>query len=389
MVVDQILSEKDVLYKIIPHAFTGSQSMALWQLPGQRRRHLILSESPRPLAAEAIIETLPTGFIFAPFCNAKERLFLEASHSFTFDDGQLRAQHTYTDDASANWWTELPTASTVRPHPASTLPPTPHDDAFITLVEKCLAEIAEGQLEKIVPSRTKTIPLPEGFDLVETFQRLCATYPDAFISLVHIPGHGTWMGATPETLVSVEGQTIFKTVALAGTQRYQPGIPLRDVTWTQKEIEEQALVERYIISCFKKIRLRDYEEYGPKTMVAGNLMHLRSDFRVDMKAMDFPHLGTRMLNLLHPTSAVCGMPLSPARAFLNKHEGYDRTFYAGFLGPVNVEDDTHLFVNLRCMQLAAQEALLYAGAGVTHDSIPEKEWEETEIKMNTLLNVIR
>jgi isochorismate synthase len=160
------------------------------------------------------------------------------------------------------------------------------------------------------------------------------------------------------------------------------------VAWTQKEIEEQALVERYIISCFKKIRVREYEEHGPKTVLAGSLMHLKSDFTVDMKAINFPSLGSVMLQLLHPTSAVCGMPLEPAVDFIRLYEGYDREFYSGYLGPVNFQNNTNIFVNLRCMQLLDKEAVLYAGAGVTIDSVPEAEWEETEMKLNTLLNVI-
>src|SRR5690606_8893876 len=229
---------------------------------------------------------------------------------------------------------------------------------------------------KIVPSRTRTITLPGSFNVIESFLGLCRTYPSALISFVSIPGVGSWLGASPEVLVSVREKSIFKTVALAGTQPYQSGINIRSVSWTQKEIEEQALVGRYVISCFKKIRLREYDEYGPKTVVAGNLMHLKSEYTVDMKATNFPQIGSVMLDLLHPTSAVCGMPLEPALAFLDKVEAYDRGFFAGYLGPVNVDNDIHLFVNLRCMRLSGRTATLFAGAGVTIDSQPQKEWEE-------------
>ena len=136
------------------------------------------------------------------------------------------------------------------------------------------------------------------------------------ISFVSIPETGSWLGASPELLVSVEDKTTFRTTALAGTLPYTEGTNLKTVAWTQKDIEEQALVERYIISCFKKIRLREYEEHGPKTVVAGNLMHLKSDFTVDMKATNFLQLGSVMLHLLHPTSAVCGVPLDTALEFL-------------------------------------------------------------------------
>jgi isochorismate synthase len=96
-----------------------------------------------------------------------------------------------------------------------------------------------------------------------------------------------------------------------------------------------------------------------------------------------------MLKLLHPTSAVCGMPMEKSLAFLRAHEGYDREYYSGYLGPVRINNESQLFVNLRCMQVSSGRARLYAGGGVLGESDPEKEWQETELKMNTLLSVIR
>ena len=197
------------------------------------------------------------------------------------------------------------------------------------------------------------------------------------------------MGATPELLVNIDRKHhIFKTVALAGTQMASDGLTTETAAWRQKEIEEQAMVGRYIINCFKKIRLREYEEIGPKTVKAGHLLHLKSEFKVDMKATNFPELGSVMLKLLHPTSAVCGMPKEAATDFLKKHESFDREYYSGFLGPVNINEVTSLFVNLRCMKLTEKAAVLFAGAGVTASSKAEKEWEETELKCNTLLKVL-
>jgi isochorismate synthase len=180
----------------------------------------------------------------------------------------------------------------------------------------------------------------------------------------------------------------FKTVAVAGTQAIAADGDLKMVGWTQKEIEEQALVSRYIINCFKKIRLREFEEHGPKSWRAGNLVHLKTEYEVDMVATNFPQLGTVMLKLLHPTSAVCGMPKEESIQFLKANENFDRSFYSGYLGPVNFQSETSLFVNLRCMEWNFKTATLYAGAGVTQDSNPAKEWDETELKMETLLKVI-
>jgi isochorismate synthase len=247
------------------------------------------------------------------------------------------------------------------------------------LVTKGIQAIEAGTLEKIVAARTKLIPLPAAFDLGKTLAKLLASYPHSFVNFFHLPGIGSWIGASPEILIETKGD-YFYTMSLAGTQPAQGDNPLKSAAWTQKEIEEQALVSRYIVDCFKTIRLREYEEHGPKTVLAGNLLHLRSDFRVNTQATGFSNLGSVMLGLLHPTSAVCGMPRKEALNFLKTEEGWDRSFYAGFIGPVGIEQETSIYVNLRTASLHQTHALLYAGAGVTEDSVPEKEWEETELK---------
>jgi isochorismate synthase len=105
----------------------------------------------------------------------------------------------------------------------------------------------------------------------------------------------TWLCATPEILVSQDAEGIFKTISLAGTQSaiLPDGhvVSSQDARWSQKEIEEQAFVSRYIIECFKKIRLREYIENGPKTIKAGNLLHLKTEYLVDTKALNFASCG--------------------------------------------------------------------------------------------------
>jgi isochorismate synthase len=391
-VSSRTLAETDYFSLILDHAFQNQFSVAVWKLPNDATRHLIVSRKHQLLKREAALEELPEGFIVAPFDRSKDSLFLQADYIFSFTDQALKPAESPREIASVTWLQELiksaPQHGKQKPY---FLPTALQDDDkqfFMNVVNAGVREIEKNTLEKVVPSRTRSIDLPAEFDIIQAFQKLCHTNPNALVSFVSSPETGSWLGASPEALVSVENKTLFKTVALAGTKSYQEGTNLKTVAWTQKEIEEQALVERYVISCFKKIRVREYEEHGPKTIVAGNLLHLKSDFTVDMKAINFPQLGSVMLQLLHPTSAVCGMPLEPALEFLKQHEGYDREFYAGFLGPVNISNNINIFVNIRCMKLLEGKAVVYAGAGVTLDSVPEHEWAETEMKFNTLLNVI-
>ena len=98
-----------------------------------------------------------------------------------------------------------------------------------------------------------------------------------------------------------------------------------------------------------------------------------------------------MLELLHPTSAVCGMPKDAATDFIMNNENYNRAFYSGFLLNLDTkanEKELHIFVNLRTMKIEGNKATLYAGCGITADSNPEKEWNETEIKTQTLEKVL-
>ena len=386
--VGKAISLEEVLDVFLAEGLASGGSFALWQKPNSSQLAYIqdFSQSPRRVSLQ--LEDLPAGFIVHPFADQadKKAFFIQGDRYEKLSlDSPLNQEdlpqwiQTSRDSLPAP---ELKKriASLLGKLPLQSNPGASQEKAhFLHLVAKGIQAIEAGRLEKIVAARTKMIPLPTEFDLGKTLAKLLSSYPHSFVNFFHLPGIGTWMGASPEVLIETKGD-YFYTMSLAGTQPAQGDNPLKSAAWTQKEIEEQALVSRYIVDCFKTIRLREYEEHGPKTVLAGNLLHLRSDFRVNTQTTGFSNLGSVMLGLLHPTSAVCGMPRKEALAFLNTEEGWDRNFYAGFLGPVGIEQETSIYVNLRTASLGKEHALLYAGAGVTEDSVPEKEWEETELK---------
>lgn len=374
---------KSILSGILARALSEGKSISLWKLPGATTKDLLIADTTEVTDATFSLEESKPGFLVSPFDPAASKYFLPADKLFSIRNDsveQLKGAEMPLEEMKAA------SPAFHYKHGKSADYNTRND--FEDLVMLCTRQIEAGHFEKIVPSRSSPVDLPAHTELVDVFEKLCAAYPHAFVSLTSSEHYGTWIGASPELLVHVDKNLIFRTTALASTQVFNPGTDLKSVTWNQKEIEEQALVERYIISCFKKIRLREFEEQGPRTVRAGNLLHLKTDFTVDMRATNFPQLGTVMLQLLHPTSAVCGMPLDSALAFLRANEKYDRQLYSGFIGPVNIGEETHVYVNLRCMQVSGSTASLYAGAGVTIDSSPSQEWEETAMKMNTLRQII-
>ena len=161
------------------------------------------------------------------------------------------------------------------------------------------------------------------------------------------------------------------------------------VQWGAKEQVEQEMVSAYIRTFFHQAGVTQVSEVGPQTVAAGNVVHLQTLFRMDVAGDQRFVLANRVLQELHPTSAVCGMPKQKALAFILANEGYDRSFYSGFLGPVQVAGESHLYVNLRCMRLGRDSATLFVGAGITAHSDPAAEWRETEMKAETMLSVLQ
>ncbi|TAE70614.1 MAG: isochorismate synthase [Bacteroidetes bacterium] len=381
------------VFELITHT---DFSWATWRLPATTTQSLIVDFSDSFQFLDTEIEQAKSGFVISPFVNPelKQTYFIEENFRLDYSPEknifQEKKNSNYIDFQSfiekitpkkqhKNWNKKCKKLTNQN----SSL-----EKNHLDLVEKGIKAIQGKHFQKVVLSRRKIIEYPAEFDLWLAFQNLCKQYPNAFCYIFHIPSVGMWMGASPEILISTDKNNIFRTVALAGTQKYSADISLNQMVWGQKEIEEQAMVSRYIINCFKKIRLREFEEEGPKTVVAGNLAHLKTFFEVDMQATNFSQLGSVMLKLLHPTSAVCGMPKDVSEKFILENENYDREFYSGFLGPVNIDNETHIFVNLRCLQFFENCMQLYAGGGITEDSVPEKEWLETELKCRTLLDIL-
>lgn len=250
--------------------------------------------------------------------------------------------------------------------------------------------VCGGKLRKLVLARKKQLKLRLDCNLAdptamrELFERACNMYPRLMIMLYSTPQSGTWFVASPEILLDGRGRSLH-TVALAGTMPFQEGI----VDWSDKNRHEQHIVEEYIEGILGQVSA-DVLKDGPVTMRAGNLVHLRTDFRFHLD----PKLALgQLVSRLHPTPAVCGMPKQEAAAFISENEGFDRRYYSGFAGPVDLQGETHLYVALRCAELYSAAdgtvASLYAGGGIVPGSECLSEWLETESKMKTIQYVLQ
>ncbi|MCP4457894.1 MAG: isochorismate synthase [Cytophagales bacterium] len=365
----------------------GSEySFASWRLPNQQNKQLIVCLEDVKQTNGSLNE-LSAGFLINSFDDHHPPRPYHIKADLIFSENESKNSSVVNAELIDKFLADLKKEPVISPDKAPAQQTIIGDTFFESTVESAVRKIQLGQFEKVVLSRFEDLKLPTDFSAADFFDQVCEAYPNAFCSLVHIPGKGLWIGASPELLIS-QDPLEFKTISLAGTKKLEADDQLSEIAWTQKEIEEQALVSRYIINCFKKIRLREFDEHGPKTIKAGNLAHLKTEYIVNLEEVKIPDLADQMIKLLHPTSAVCGMPLDDSIKFIHEVEDFQREFYAGFLGPVNFNDSTDLFVNLRCMKVEGKVARLFAGAGITENSHPSKELVETDLKLATMKNLI-
>ncbi|MBN3035173.1 MAG: isochorismate synthase [Bacteroidales bacterium] len=266
--------------------------------------------------------------------------------------------------------------------------PVPPDDhaalEYMQGVSKLIDLIRWGTFRKAVLSRIYSKDKPAGFDPVSFFAALAGAYHHAFTYILHLPGQGIWIGASPELLAGIRGH-VFTTMALAGTRKITGNGKESD--WTEKECDEQRIVAEEIEDLLFGHGILNYERSVPEDFIAGNIAHLCTRYQFTFKR--FTGSIFSLIMSLHPTAAVCGWPRPEALAAILQTERHDREYYTGFLGTLNMEEGTRLFVNIRCMKLTSRKISLFAGAGITASSEPESEWQETELKISTLMNVIR
>ncbi|HLS31380.1 MAG TPA: isochorismate synthase [Flavobacteriaceae bacterium] len=310
-----------------------------------------------------------SGFVMAPFDLKAQKSVLIPAENATV----LRAKINRTDDfIDENLHRPL------------------HDEnndklKHIDLVKRGIQNIQEGKFQKVVLSRK--LIADKRSTIIAVFKRLLHHYPTAFAYCWYHPKIGLWMGATPETLVKIEDH-LLKTMALASTKAVNGTNPPE---WTSKEIEEHQYVIDFIEDTLKD-NVRDLKIGKVGNIQAGKLWHLKCDISGEMKSVENLKM---ILEDIHPTPAVCGMPKEAAKNFILKEENYNREFYTGFLGELNLKSNqqnttnlTELYVNLRCMQIKEKNCEIYVGGGIVKDSDPISEWQETVNKSRTMLDMI-
>ncbi|NCA86399.1 MAG: hypothetical protein EOM83_12635 [Clostridia bacterium] len=377
------------LQKFIAKACTQSSGFAIWFLPG--------SEIPMAMVQQhSEVEKISkmrqlerrSGFVVAPFVISEQNPALLFSASGLLHNAEEIAR--YGDDFDGDFVFGNNEATPIYVN-------TPYQE-FAGQCEQAIALIRSGAMDKVVLSRQKFITGSDAsFQPASLLLFLKQKYPTAFVFLFYTPVTGWWMGATPELLLRGRAGE-YQTMALAGTRPFNP--LTHTLPWPEKEQLEQKFVTDYIIEKLHAGGITDLSCSAPHTRQAGSVEHICTEISFSSgNAVELPqalhpeaingvaHSDTvnfDLLQALHPTPAVCGMPADVAKDFILKTEKHNREYYTGFLGMLNIKEQTDVYVNLRCMRLFPHGKLLYAGAGITAGSDPEREWNEMEMKMQIM-----
>ena len=265
---------------------------------------------------------------------------------------------------------------------------SPSPDGYRAIVDQAVAQIRRGHMQKVVLSRALT--LEAAVQLPALLATLAHANPQGYSFAFERQKAGqrrTLIGASPELLLSKCGPRVWSN-PLAGSlpRTADPAENARRaeaLLHSTKDRHEHALVVDAVAEALAPYCRSLQVPKVPSVLETPTMLHLSSAIAGELHD---PHTTSLALALaLHPTPAVCGHPLAPARDFIQAQEGFDRDLFTGLVGWCGADGNGEWAVTIRCADVSADDVTLYAGAGVVEGSRAEQELAETSAKMRTML----
>lgn len=282
-----------------------------------------------------------------------------------------------------------PAPQTYGPHWAGTVGPGAQSpQGYQDSVRDALARIADGELSKVVLARDLTGSIPAGSDLRRLVRALSTGYPDTWAFAVD-----GLIGASPETLVTVQNRTVTARV-LAGTigrgaDADADTTASAHLASSTKDLDEHEYAVQSVLASLRPHTRVLAASEQPFLLKLPNLFHLATDVEGEL-AEGESSLG--LVGALHPTAAVAGTPTAAAIAAIRELEPFDRGRYAGPVGWVDAAGNGEWAIALRCAQFTLGTSDIavtaYAGAGIVAGSDPESELLETRVKFRPLVDAL-
>lgn len=253
-------------------------------------------------------------------------------------------------------------------------------------VGTAVESVKNGDLQKVVLAQSLQAELASEFSVPDVLGRLAATYPECYRFMLTPSEGATFFGATPERLVSLRGRTV-RTEALAGSTG-RGDTPAED-EWLAAELldSEKDIHEHELVANAVRDQLEPYAasvRIGERAIRRlATVQHLKTSITAELA--DDEHI-LSLVEALHPTPAVGGLPPDAALRTIRETEAFDRGWYAAPIGWVDAAGNGTFAVGIRSAVASEQTATLFAGAGIVADSDPDREWDEVQLKYRPMLD---
>ncbi len=305
----------------------------------------------------------------------------------TADSGEEAAGAART---SLDRWREriaaLPELRRADPPGISAERPTPDREGWRAQVESALGQVRGGDLRKVVLAQSLDVELAADLAVPDVLRRLGETYPDCTLFCVEPVGAGRFFGATPERLVAVEGRDVWTDILAGSTGRGdtvdEDEWLAQDLRTSEKDIHEHEVVLDAVRDQLAPLTL-DFETGPRRVRKLATVQHLQTPVSA---RLDGDRHVLELVEALHPTPAVGGMPQDPALRTIRETEGFDRGWYAAPVGWFDADGDGEFAVAIRSAVAHGETATLFAGAGIVGDSNPDSEWDELQLKYRPVLD---
>jgi anthranilate synthase component 1 len=260
---------------------------------------------------------------------------------------------------------------------------------FERAVERIQEYIVAGDAFQVLLARR--IAMSHDFDSVDLYRSLRALNPSPYMFHLQLDGVEL-VGSSPELLLRVQdGRIIVRPIA--GTRR-RAGSPDADARLAAELLaDEKERAEHLMlvdlgrndvgrVARFGSTRVTDLMVVEQYSHVLHLVSEVQGDLRHDVSALD-------ALRATFPAGTMTGAPKVRAMEIIDELEPERRGPYAGAVGYIAADSGRmDLAITIRTCVIAHGVASVQVGAGIVHDSVPSREWEETESKARALLTAI-
>ena len=256
------------------------------------------------------------------------------------------------------------------------------------IVGAAVKAIAADDIDKVVLARSVRVESSTSVAILRVFRQLAMSYPECF-DFAWKSGHSVFMGASPELLATVRAGR-FRSNPLAGSAARGEG-DAEDAAIgaallaSAKDQEEHRLVVDDMRTRLEGLVSGIVVPHRPSLKKMATVQHLSTVIEGDVAE------GTGVLDIVdavHPTPAVGGVPRREAVEYIAAHEPLDRGWYTGGIGWLTPSGDGEIAIGLRCGLVNGSTTTLFAGAGIVADSDPGSEVLETRLKLRPLLDLV-